>query len=98
MKAYTNYDEYLACPEFRESCRMVAIRSGGVCEFCGDAATEFHHVKYCRWGEFDPPENLLHLCHECHENEHTCHGCGGFLKAEAIKKKTKLCMSCRTKK
>lgn len=95
MTVYSNYQEYLALPEFRRTCEIVANRSGGLCEFCGDPATEFHHVKYCRWGEVDPPENLLHVCHECHENEHTCHGCGGYLKAEAIKRKTRFCKQCR---
>ncbi len=92
---YSTYAEYLALPEYRAVCRVVAERSMGYCEFCGDAADDFHHVKYCKWGEIDTPENLLHVCRECHENEHTCHGCGGYLKAEAIKKRTRFCRQCR---
>jgi hypothetical protein len=92
---YSTYTEYLALPEYRAVCRIVAERSQGLCEFCGDTADDFHHVKYCKWGEVDTPDNLLHVCRECHENEHTCHGCGGYLKAEAIKKRSKFCRQCR---
>ena len=101
---YANYTEYLKHPKFREVCERVRRRSGGRCEGdivmqhgphrCGRNAMDFHHVRYCKWGQFDPPENLLHLCRECHEAAHTCQNCGGILKAEAIKAGRDICYSC----
>lgn len=94
---YRTYDEYLRLPEFRSVCWSVAERSGGLCETqgCKRKAIDFHHVKYCKWGEVDTEENLLHLCRECHEVAHTCEKCGGWLKSDAIKMNTKLCKACR---
>lgn len=52
---------------------LVAERSGGICEGCGQApATEMHHRQYKSRGGKDTPDNLLHLCGW---GNHTgCHG------------------------
>jgi len=94
---YRSYREYLAHPTYREACRAVAVRSGGMCEAdgCTNKAKDVHHTRYCKWGEFDPPENLMHLCRDCHEKAHTCARCGGVLKSDAIKAKSRLCATCR---
>lgn len=92
---YKTYTEYLATPEFRSVCGIVATRSGNRCEDCGLGAVDFHHVRYCRWGSFDVPENLLHLCRACHENRHRCSRCGSIrLKARHIKSKVNICDQC----
>jgi hypothetical protein len=95
--SYTSYDQYLKSEQLAVVKRHVARRSGGTCELCRRAkATEFHHVRYCRWGEYDPPENLVHVCHECHCDCHRCRNCGKVtLKAAEIKQHTKLCRKCR---
>lgn len=94
---YRTYSEYLQLPEFRSVCRQVSERSNGVCEIegCSNKAVDMHHIKYCKWGDVDTADNLLHLCRNCHEQAHTCDGCGGWLKADAIKLNTKLCKECR---
>lgn len=47
--------------------RLLAARSGGVCELCGRVrATDAHHrVNRSQGGRWDIT-NLLHLCHEDH--------------------------------
>lgn len=93
---YSTYEEYLRTPEFRAVCGQVAIRSGGTCEVCGEAAaTEYHHVQYCKWGDYDVAANLLHICHSCHCDSHRCLSCGQIaLKARHIKAGRVLCDRC----
>lgn len=93
---YATYAEYLRLPEFRAIVAAVHERSGGTCEQCRSAAaTEPHHVRYCRWGDVDTAENLIHLCHACHEAAHRCQSCGRVaLKARQIKEGSDVCQSC----
>lgn len=43
--------------------RLVEVRSGGVCEGCGQRpATDVHHRKYLSRGGTHKLDNLLHLC------------------------------------
>jgi len=75
--SYANYEQYLRHPTFLKSVEVARIRSGHQCEKCSaKTTTEPHHLKYCQWGEFDPPENILMLCRSCHIDEHTCDICG----------------------
>jgi hypothetical protein len=92
---YSTYAEYLRHPRFRAVCKLVRQRSGGKCERCGRQAIDFHHVRYCRWGDFDTPDNLQHLCRECHEAAHTCLRCGGIMKSADIKRGGESCGRCR---
>jgi hypothetical protein len=90
---YSRYAEYLKHPIFLAVVETAKERSSGLCEKCGGKAKiEPHHIRYCKWGEFDTPENLLMLCRECHANEHRCQRCGRVtLKASHIKLNTKEC-------
>lgn len=92
--SYANYAEYLVHPQFRAVCAVVRKRSGGKCETCGEAARDFHHVRYCKWGDFDTPDNLRHLCRKCHELAHECPRCGGMMKARDIKRGGTSCGTC----
>lgn len=53
---------------------------------CGKTGVNLtpHHIYYCKWGEFDPPENLLMVCRECHEKAHTCYICGEIVKGKEV--------------
>ena len=58
---------------------LVAKRSGGVCEGCGQArATDMHHRRFKSRGGKDTPSNLLHLCGGMYGlpggNHSGCHG------------------------
>lgn len=91
--SYRNYGEYLKHPVFLKSVDEARLRAGGVCEQCRAAArTEPHHLRYCRWGDFDPPENLIMLCRSCHTEAHRCRRCGQIaLKAHHIKRGLFVC-------
>jgi hypothetical protein len=94
--SYATYQEYLSTDQFRWACGIAEERSGGRCESCRSrTATEFHHIRYCKWGEYDPPENLVHICHECHCDKHRCEKCGRVaLKARHIKSRSSICDRC----
>ena len=109
MTKYSTYAEYLKTPEFRAVREAVLAQAAWLCraeimsdngpDVCLKPATEVHHVQYCRWGEFDTPENLIAVCHECHENAHRCDDCGDIvLKAEAIKAGRTTCWECYCRK
>ena len=95
--SYSTYSEYLRHPVFLQSVAKALDRAGGVCEGCGlEARTEPHHVRYCPWGQFDPPENLKLLCRTCHEDAHRCVDCGRVaLKSAHIKAKSQQCDACK---
>ena len=93
---YSNYAEYLRHPAFLESVASARKRAAGKCERCDrETKTEPHHIAYCKWGRFDPPENLKMLCRECHEDAHRCQKCGNVnLKAWHIKNGLDVCFNC----
>lgn len=54
--------------------KIVAVRSGGNCEFrvpgvCKGQAHHFHHRKFRR-SKDHRPENLAHICFACHDYAH----------------------------
>ena len=67
---YSTYEEYLRHPKFRAIRKEAMICAGYRCLDCGDSATEVHHKKYPKWGEFDEVINLVPLCHSCHSKRH----------------------------
>ena len=94
---YSSFDEYLATPQFRSVRAAVLERDNRRCTVCGEAATEVHHVRYCKWGEFDTEDNLVSICHGCHCDLHRCRNCGEVkLKAKHIKHSLKVCDGCTT--
>lgn len=65
-QAYSSYREYLQHPKYISVRNQAILRDKGKCVFCGESATEVHHLRYPRWGLFDTVENLASVCHECH--------------------------------
>lgn len=57
--------------------RLIEVRSGGVCESCGDRpASDIHHRQYLSRGGSHDVHNLIHLCgfgntSGCHGRAHT---------------------------
>ena len=59
----------------RRAYTLVAVRSDGVCEGCGQAsAIQMHHRKYRSRGGDTSPDNVLHLCLGCHRRAETPEG------------------------
>ncbi len=54
--------------------KMVAARSGGVCELCGDEPAVHHHHRRLRHragpGDTHGVANGLHMCTRCHDQAH----------------------------
>jgi len=95
MLRYRTYGEYIRTPEFRILRRFVLKRAAGQCVDCGRNATQVHHVRYCKWGDIDAPENLVAICFRCHEDRHRCVECGEVrLKAREIKMGLITCPRC----
>lgn len=94
--SYATYQEYLQSEQFRWCVSLVIERCDGVCEDCkSELGVDPHHVRYCKWGEYDPPENLVYLCRKCHEERHRCELCKRVaLKAKHIKQGVKVCEAC----
>lgn len=94
---YQTYAEYLKTPQFAATVALVRSRSKGICEDCkSQSGVDPHHIRYCKWGEYDPPENLVFLCRQCHEKRHTCTKCGFVaLKAKHVKSGSTICDQCK---
>jgi hypothetical protein len=64
------YREYLASPEWQALHRRVFLRSGAMCEGCGQRPVQdVHHRTYEHCGSEFLFE-LIGLCRECHERLH----------------------------
>lgn len=94
---YSTYQEYLNTPEFRYAVQAARRRACDVCEDCNEQPAKHpHHLRYCRWGEFDTADNLVMLCARCHAIRHTCIQCGRVsLKAKHIKAGRRACDHCK---
>ena len=69
--------------------RLVEVRSGGICEGCGNRpATDIHHRKYRSRGGTHNLDNLLHLCGGASGlpggNHSGCHGIAHSLKGHDL--------------
>lgn len=68
LPLYTTYDEYLRHPLYLLVRRQAILRSGGICEVCGEQPyNEVHHLEYPPWGTIEEnADHLLAVCHDCH--------------------------------
>jgi hypothetical protein len=67
---WLRYDRHLVSDRWRELCRLVRQRTGGVCEGCGQLPVEeVHHMSYQHMGDEFLFE-LKGLCKPCHNRWH----------------------------
>jgi 5-methylcytosine-specific restriction endonuclease McrA len=59
------YNAYMRSEEWQRMREYIFELRDGICEFCGDPATEIHHRTYERLGR-ELPIDLQALCKECH--------------------------------
>lgn len=63
------YSNYLDSYEWGKKRQQKLDQADGVCERCGDKATEVHHLSYRNAGN-EPLEDLMAICYWCHHQEH----------------------------
>ena len=63
------YEAYLQSGAWRDIRERVLERDKFKCDFCGDEATQVHHLTYKRVG-YEKMSDLVSVCVECHEAEH----------------------------
>lgn len=67
---------------FRSSSRWQNLRSAvltqqdGLCQLCGELASEVHHINLATPENFFCRENLVGLCNACHKKIHTAYRAG----------------------
>lgn len=54
----------------------VSMRDKDLCQVCGVAGCELHHILYKSQGGKDVPNNLVMLCNLCHHKEHSVKAMG----------------------
>lgn len=58
------YQAYLASPKWRKLRATILARDSYVCAFCGEEATEVHHLSYARFGN-ERETDLASVCRDC---------------------------------
>jgi len=70
MSRKAQYQKYLKSKEWK-LLRVVALeRTGGLCQFCKQPATQVHHVQYPKNLGSENPDSLIPVCKNCHEVSH----------------------------
>lgn len=64
------YFKYLKSSEWSEVRNLALERTSGHCQFCGDFATEVHHVQYPKQFGEEHPNSTLPVCKRCHDTAH----------------------------
>lgn len=70
MTRRDEYRAYLQSPEWQERRQLALARTNGLCQHCGQIATQVHHVKYPKRFEEDHPHCLIPVCDRCHDIHH----------------------------
>lgn len=70
MKRKDEYKQYLQSSDWNQQRNFALDRTSGFCQYCGEVATQVHHVKYPkRFGE-EHPHSLIPVCDRCHNISH----------------------------
>lgn len=65
------YREYLKSDAWKRKRYVVLRRDNWTCQYCGNKATQVHHLKYAKYkiGK-EPIKWLISLCASCHKKQH----------------------------
>lgn len=66
---WDRYSSYLDSYEWKEKRQQKLDQARGLCERCGEKATEVHHLSYRNIGD-EPLGDLMAICYWCHHQEH----------------------------
>lgn len=64
------YLRYLRSTKWSEIRDISLERTNGHCQFCGDFATEVHHVQYPKQFGEENPNSTIPVCKRCHDAAH----------------------------
>lgn len=70
MSRRQHYSKYLGSSEWAEVRNIALDRTGGHCQFCGDFATQVHHVQYPKQFGEEHPNSTIPVCKRCHDTAH----------------------------
>ena len=70
MTRRNEYRVYLQSEDWKKLRELALIRTNGLCQFCGDFATQVHHVKYPKQFGAEHPHSLVPVCEKCHKISH----------------------------
>lgn len=69
-KRRDEYKQFLKSSDWSLQRDFALDRTSGYCQFCGEVASQVHHVKYPkRFGE-EHPHSLIPVCERCHNISH----------------------------
>lgn len=65
------YRDYLKSDAWKRKRYVVLRRDNWTCQYCGNKATQVHHLKYAKYkiGK-EPIKWLISLCASCHKKQH----------------------------
>lgn len=65
------YREYLKSDAWKRKRYVVLRRDNWTCQYCGNKATQVHHLRYAKYkiGK-EPIKWLISLCASCHKKQH----------------------------
>lgn len=64
------YIKYLKSLDWKENRAFALERTSGFCQYCGNVASQVHHVKYPKKFGEEHPHSLIPVCERCHNISH----------------------------
>lgn len=70
MSRRVEYRLYLESSDWKEQRDLALERTAGFCQYCGEIATQVHHVRYPKRFGHEHPHSLIPVCERCHNISH----------------------------
>lgn len=70
MTRRDEYLLYLKSADWGEQRAVALERTSGFCQYCGEVASQVHHVKYPKQFGEEHPHSLIPVCERCHNISH----------------------------
>ena len=70
MARRDEYLQYLKSLDWKEHRAVALERTSGFCQYCGEVASQVHHVKYPKQFGEEHPHSLIPVCERCHNISH----------------------------
>lgn len=70
MTRREEYLHYLNSADWKDHRAVALERTSGFCQYCGEVASQVHHVKYPKQFGEEHPHSLIPVCERCHNISH----------------------------